>query len=111
LGRDVSAYVGCIAGAVPIDDYRRWLGEAGFAAVQVVDTGKDLNAYAKVENQAGCCSPAMESPSGLAVVETGCTPAAEATSSEVHGGLAKLLREYDVNEYAASVQVYALKAS
>ena len=34
------------------------LREAGFAAVQVVDTGKDLNAYAKVEGGEGCCSPA-----------------------------------------------------
>ena len=33
---------------------------AGFEHVQVVDSGADLNAYAKVENQAGCCSPAME---------------------------------------------------
>jgi hypothetical protein len=28
----------------------------------------------------------------------------------VHGGLADLLDRYDVNEYAASVKVYALKA-
>ena len=31
------------------------LREAGFAAVQVVDTGKDLNAYAQVESGSGCC--------------------------------------------------------
>ena len=51
------AYVGCIAGAILIEDYRRQLTEAGFAAVEVIDTGADLNAYAKVENQGGCCSP------------------------------------------------------
>ena len=29
----------------------------------------------------------------------------------VHGGLAELLKKYDVNEYAASVQVYAVKGA
>src|SRR6202008_3863669 len=53
LARDVAAYVGCIAGAVPVGEYERDLRGAGFAAVKVVDTGKDLNAYAKVENQNG----------------------------------------------------------
>ena len=53
LGDDLMAYVGCIAGAIPIEDYRRGLIEAGFAHVEVIDSGSDLNAYAKVENQAG----------------------------------------------------------
>jgi SAM-dependent methyltransferase len=97
LARDVLAYVGCIAGAVRIEDYERGLREAGFAAVQVVDTGKDLNAYAQVENQSGCCSPAMTGPGC-------CGPAAG-----VHEGLATLIRKYNINDYAASVQVYALK--
>src|SRR5215208_1281676 len=57
MEQDVMAYVGCIAGAIPIDDYRAQLIDAGFAAVEVIDTGKDLNAYAKVENQAACCAP------------------------------------------------------
>src|SRR6185436_7481844 len=69
IGQDLMAYVGCIAGAIRIEDYRRQLSEAGFAAVEVIDTGTDLNAYAKVENQGGCCSPAASS---LTVVETGC---------------------------------------
>src|SRR5207253_1544650 len=71
LARSVAAYVGCIAGAITFDEYRRGLEESGFNAVQVVDTGADLNAYAKVENQAGCCSP-----STLPVVESCCEPAA-----------------------------------
>ena len=55
IGNDLMAYVGCIAGAILIEEYRRRLIEAGFARVEVIDTGADLNAYAKVENQAGCC--------------------------------------------------------
>src|SRR5689334_2311354 len=33
IGNDLMAYVGCIAGAILFDDYRRWLAEAGFADV------------------------------------------------------------------------------
>jgi arsenite methyltransferase len=102
LARDVAAYVGCVAGAVLIADYRRGLEEAGFAAVQVIDAGKDLNAYALVDKQAGCCAPAM-TPAALPVADACCGP------EPVHDGLAGLLRHHDVNEYAASVQVYALK--
>ena len=47
IGEDLLAYVGCIAGAVPIEEYGDGLKAAGFAAVQVVDTKKDLNAYAQ----------------------------------------------------------------
>jgi SAM-dependent methyltransferase len=106
LAADMMAYVGCIAGAVSVEEYERGLRDAGFQAVQVVDTCRDLNAYAKVENQSGCCAPTTAPAAGLNVVETCC-----GTGAEVHEGLAGLLRRYDVNEYAASVQVYALKRS
>src|SRR6202046_2946610 len=59
VAKSVAAYVGCIAGAILIDDYRNGLLAAGFEHVEIVDSGADLNAYAKVENQAGCCSPSM----------------------------------------------------
>ena len=108
LGTDLMAYVGCIAGAIFIEDYRRGLAEAGFRHVEIIDTGSDLNAYAKVENQSGCCSPAMASANGLPVVaDFGCYgPTSEA---DLHNRLAELLRRYDVNDYAASVRVFAVK--
>src|SRR6187431_131958 len=49
LGNDLLAYVGCIAGAVPIGEYVAELKAAGFSAVQVVDTKKDLGCYSQVE--------------------------------------------------------------
>ena len=100
VGSDLMAYVGCIAGAILIEDYRTGLAAAGFAHVQIIDSGADLNSYAQVENQAGCCSPAMDS--GLPVVSC-------CSSNEVHGSLTELLSRYDVNDYAASVKVYAVK--
>ena len=106
LSSSLAAYVGCIAGAIRIEDYKKGLMDAGFAHVEIVDSGKDLNAYAKVENQSGCCSPAMESDSAFPIAQSPCcTPAAQT----VHEDLGKLLSEYDVNSAAASVKVYALK--
>jgi SAM-dependent methyltransferase len=106
LAQSLLAYIGCISGAVLIDDYVRQLRAAGFDAVQVVDTRKDLNAYAKVENQSGCAAP-TGSAASRPPESTGCC--GSAGTSEVHGGLADLLRRYNANDYAASVQVYALK--
>ena len=115
LGNDLMAYVGCIAGAVPINDYLRMLGDAGFSSVEVVDTGSDLNAYAKVENQAACCSPvSAPATNGLALVDSGCcstSPSPSVNDEALHTRLAELLRQYNVNDYAASVRVFALKPS
>jgi SAM-dependent methyltransferase len=125
VGADVAAYVGCIAGALPLEDYRRGLVEAGFAEVAVIDSGVDLNAYSKVEGQTGCCSPAMkeeasqeEAPKTLPVAASSCcAPAAPASSvsccapaASAEGGTdGDLLARYDVNDYAASVKVFAVK--
>lgn len=100
IGQDLLAYVGCVAGAIAIDEYKRGLLDAGFAAVEIIDTGADLNAYAKIDNQAGCCSPPMAQE--LPVVSGCCAPT-------LHNGLADLLSRYDVNEFAASVKIFAVK--
>ena len=108
LEQNVAAFVGCIAGAIPIEEYRVGLAEAGFAAVHVIDSGADLNAYAKVEGQGGCCSPAMRAEPGKLPILTdaGC---ATGTTSAVHAGLADVLARHNVNDYAASVKVLAIK--
>jgi SAM-dependent methyltransferase len=146
VGTDLLAYVGCVAGAVPVPEYVAGLRAAGFAAVRVVDTKKDLNAYSQVEGQSGCCSPVMEAPAPVPAASGCCTPAPAGSSAcctppagakpvasgcctpapsgssacctmtapagqTVHGGLAELLKKYDVNEFAASVQVYAVKGA
>jgi SAM-dependent methyltransferase len=108
LGNDLMAYVGCIAGAIGIDDYRQGLSAAGFEHVVVIDSGADLNAYSQVEGQSACCSPARSSESGLPIASCGCGPAPK---TDVHSGLTDLLSKYDVNDYAASVKVYAVKPS
>jgi len=110
IGKDILAYVGCIAGAISIADYERDLKDAGFGTVQILDTGKNLKAYSQVEYQAGCISPAMSSSAQLPMTQSCCgSSASTAQSSELHRALMDLLSRYDVNDYAASVQVYALK--
>jgi len=95
-----------------IEDYRRMLGEAGFAHVEVIDSGRDLNAYAKVENQAGCCSP-LPAVAALPITDTGCCSQKASTfdplGADFHARLTALLRRYNVNDYAASVRVFAVK--
>ena len=124
VANSLAAYVGCIAGAIRIEDYRSGLLAAGFEHVEIVDSGRDLNAYAKVENQSGCCSPTMDAAAPIPqvppassvanpmqVIETSCcTPTIPAPAS-LHDELRSLLSQYDVNAAAASVKVYAVKPS
>jgi arsenite methyltransferase len=108
VAQSMAAYVGCIAGAILINDYRAGLLAAGFQHVEIVDSGADLNAYAKVENQAACCSPSMEAGSPFQVIEAACCTTA-ASEPSLHEELTTLLSQYDVNAAAASVKVYAIK--
>jgi arsenite methyltransferase len=104
IARSVAAYVGCIAGAILIDDYRAGLLAAGFQHVEIVDSGADLNAYAKVENQSACCSPTTETDDRTTDCNASCC-----SPASLHEDLAELLSKYDANAAAASVKVYAIK--
>jgi arsenite methyltransferase len=114
LSEDVLAYVGCIAGAISFAEYRQGLLDAGFSGVTIIDSGADLNAYAKIENQATCCSPSMSeqtSEKNLPVMTSSCCgPTASAAAKRELGDFRDLLSRYDVNAYAASVKVFAVKA-
>ena len=113
VSSDIMAYVGCIAGAIMIEDYRQGLTDAGFANVQVIDSGSDLNAYAKIENQSGCCSPAMTQISSEPRLASGgyscCAPAPAKAEEGLFDKFTELLSRYNVNDYAASVKVFAIK--
>ena len=108
VSQSLSAYIGCIAGAIPIIQYEQILKDAGFATVEVIDTGADLNAYAKADDAACCVPSPAVSADGLAVIDDACC-SGSAESSEIHRQLADLLRKYDVNDFAASVKIFAVK--
>ncbi|HLJ78877.1 MAG TPA: arsenite methyltransferase [Acidobacteriaceae bacterium] len=106
VASSLAAYVGCIAGAIPMEAYRNGLARAGFTAIEIADSGSDLHAWEKVENQAGCCSPAMQTPASGAY---SCCSASGTADTSVHEDLKALLTEYDLNSAAASVKISARK--
>lgn len=95
VAKSAAALVGCIAGAIPIKEYEDGLKSAGFSNVTVIDSGADLAAYAQIEGASACCSPSSS--------------CCEASPKPIHEELGELLRRYDVNAYAASVKVFAIK--
>lgn len=121
VAQSAAALVGCIAGAISIKDYEDGLKAAGFAEVAIVDSGADLMAYAQIEGASGCCSPAPsvasssccapapESSSACCAPPTSAAACCEPNPKPIHQDLGELLRKYDVNAYAASVKVFAVK--
>lgn len=107
LAGDLFAYVGCIAGAIEIPVYRQWLEEAGFRNVVLEDTQSDLNAYAQLGGQSVCCAPTMAAPGALPIVEVPCCTTTP--DADLYARLQGLLAKYDVNDYAASVAVTAIR--
>jgi arsenite methyltransferase len=109
IAADMAAYTGCIAGALLMEEYERLLGAAGFESVGIVDTGKDLNAY-RLAGDGGCCSNGGDSlPMADCCGSKGSSCSREKGEEDLHDGLSRLFAKYDANEYAASVQVYAVK--
>jgi arsenite methyltransferase len=79
----------------------------------VIDSGSDLNTYAKIENQTGCCSPAVTQISSDERLSSGayacCAPAPAKAEEQLFEKFTELLSRYNVNDYAASVKVFAIK--
>jgi hypothetical protein len=60
MQRNIALYVGCVAGASSRDEYEKWLKNAGFQDVAIVDAGSDLNVYTRGDTNPGCCSGVSE---------------------------------------------------
>lgn len=110
IKESVEAYVGCIAGAIPIDHYERLLRDAGFQAVVVTDSGVDLNAYATSGlSSIGCCADPGMASAGSTLPLADCCGGEASSAPLLHDHLAALLASFDANAYAASVRVRAVK--
>ncbi|KAF5315928.1 hypothetical protein D9611_005013 [Ephemerocybe angulata] len=84
---NLAGYVSCISGAVTEDEYRAFVGDAGFKDVLFVDRKGDLSVYWQGDTAPNtCCS----GPTDLSV----CPDFPE---------------NFDANEWAGSYQIYALK--
>ncbi|KAG1775513.1 S-adenosyl-L-methionine-dependent methyltransferase [Suillus placidus] len=90
---DLSAYIGCISGALQLEQYRSLLNHAGFTDALFVDTGGDLEVYKFAEPTSG----GAPSPS------TKCCAATTSPLPQTTIG--------NLNEWAASYQIYAKKLS
>ncbi|KAF1978942.1 putative ubiE/COQ5 methyltransferase [Bimuria novae-zelandiae CBS 107.79] len=97
MKRDVALYVGCVAGASRREEYEGWMREAGFEEVVVVDAGVDLNVYTRAEDggegkeREGCCG-------------------AEKPAAGVVEGMKTSWRDVDLNEWAGSFKIFAVKS-
>lgn len=96
IGQNILAYVGCIAGAIPLEEYRAGLLNAGFAHVEIVDTQADLNVYGKNSDQNASCCNTGSACGSIEIVD-------------LQSQLVDLMKRYNINDYAASVKVYAVK--
>lgn len=93
LPADLAAQVGTngdIIEALTMSGYQSTLSAAGFSAVQIIDAGSDLNVYRKPEAEdsapaSGSCGGGVSSISALRLLDV------------------------NVNDYAASVKIFALK--
>jgi len=128
----VLAYVGCIAGAHKVDEYKDMLSKAGFLDIDIIDSHSDLNIYTRsgVEDNTWCCassSPASQtqkSSDNASCFVTSCCESLGIKCSSAGDSqqqkqkscaiadssiIRELLKKYDVNEYAGSYLIYAIK--
>jgi len=98
VAQEMSAWTGCIGGALTIEDNREKLLRAGFTDVAIQDAQADLNAY-RAGGAAACCGPSTSC----------CGPSDEPQEANFHDQMSALLDTIDANEYAASVKIFALK--
>lgn len=93
VAKSLVAYTGCISGAVPLETTLEMMRAAGFRAIEVVDAQADLSVYGKLGGFA-CCTTVGGGDGGSCC-----------------GGdsMAGLLSSFNVNDYATSVKIYAVK--
>ncbi|KAF2032825.1 putative ubiE/COQ5 methyltransferase [Setomelanomma holmii] len=106
MKQNVALYVGCVAGASMKEEYEKWLSDAGFEDVAIVDTGSDLNVYTSGEVNIGCCSGVSEKKEE--VPQTCCGP-----KKDIDGGVVQDMKRdlsnLDLNEWAGSFKIFAVK--
>ena len=110
LRTSVTAWVGCIAGALTAAESQAALAAAGFVDIAIIDAEADLNVY-KEAGQDGCCAPpAAQTGSCCAPMQaTSCCSPSKTSGGELHAEMGSVFKDIDINAYAASVKIFALK--
>ncbi|KAG5287359.1 methyltransferase [Histoplasma capsulatum G186AR] len=112
LKKSVALYVGCISGASRVEDYERYLREAGFSDVLIVDAKSDLNIYTSAletpKNASGSCRGVVKKPEPTPCC--GPTPSKEERGPGIFSeGFKAEFANVDFNEWAGSFKIYAVK--
>ncbi|KAJ7483913.1 S-adenosyl-L-methionine-dependent methyltransferase [Mycena galericulata] len=92
---DIKQYVSCIGGAIQVHEYNELLKTAGFNDSMFVDSLADLNIYVMAAEVGSTATPSTCCGAGSTNSE-----AATSSSETV---------DIDVNQWAASYQIYAMK--
>jgi arsenite methyltransferase len=99
MKQNVALYVGCVSGASSKEEYERWLKEAGFQDVAIVDAGSDLNVYTSGDVDTACCAGSGEEREVVGSKAVSCCGGPK----EKDGGVAadmNVLSNLDLNEWA-----------
>jgi arsenite methyltransferase len=101
---NLALYVGCIAGASRKEDYERWLKDAGFSEIVIVDSAVDLNVYTQTTDKgidsAECCGPGTAKESHASSQESGEYYASKNTAASVVEGMKTRFEDMDLNQWA-----------
>ncbi|KAJ5950938.1 uncharacterized protein N7479_009351 [Penicillium vulpinum] len=95
----LSFYVGCIAGASQVHEYEKYLSEAGFKDVVIVDTHSDINVYKDL----------VQGQMDLGERNDQLEPSSCCGGTQEKNAAGGDLLECDFNEWAGSFQIYAVK--
>ncbi|KAH7140966.1 SAM-dependent methyltransferase UbiE/COQ5 family protein [Dactylonectria macrodidyma] len=134
MKKNIALYVGCVAGASQVNDYEAFLKNAGFNDVLIVDSKNDLNVYlTAAEAKTSCCGmdtvqeeETAPSCDGEKAKENCCKPEEKKSCCGANSSacgcqdqkslmaneaetLAAQLGITDLNKWAGSFQVYAVK--
>ncbi|KAJ5687805.1 hypothetical protein N7536_010424 [Penicillium majusculum] len=95
----LSFYVGCIAGASQVHEYEKYLSEAGFKDILIVDTHSDINIYKDL----------VQGQMDLGDTNDRSEPSGCCGGARGKNGTEGDLLECDFNEWAGSFQIYAVR--
>ena len=109
---DIAGWTACFSGAIKIEANESKLAAAGFENVQVIDSRSDLNAY-KEGGVEGCCAPVASAAEASSCCG-GDNSRSDASSQAIrdkayHEHMVELMKDIDINDYAASVKIFAVK--
>ncbi|KAJ6492240.1 S-adenosyl-L-methionine-dependent methyltransferase [Mycena sanguinolenta] len=115
---DITQYISCIGGAIQVHEYNEIMKSAGFKDSVFVDSLADLNVYVLAADAtsatSACCggsSPGNSVKTADANLSADSPPSPCCGSSLVNTATSAEIPNINLNQWAASYQIYAMKPS